>query len=716
MRRRLLLLLALAAWLSPTTPSDADVVFPARLLVAEIERGAYEVTFTLPLIEGRFLRAQVMLPPSCREVTDRKVEQSSAGITTTWQVQCDPPSLAGEAILIEGLLGTQTDLLLELTTLDGRLYSVVLKPSRPGLIVPSPPSLRTLAGESLLAGMRRIVRTLEVWVLVLVVTCLGFSRAVGSRGIVVFTVAHGVGQWLAGRNGLLISAQLPPTFLLLTALVPALDLMRGDDKLRGWMQPLWLVAGLLGIVSGGSQPETIPASGLSSAEQSIAFVLFTLGIAVGLTLVAATVLEIRRLLGWRSSRVARTIGYVAGIASVGFLVQRATVFVFVPTGMPRAPVLLALLAAVLGAALPSVGTSRRGSALLSFSMALGVGLALGLVGFSIPFGTLVVYGSLFLFGFLLVVQKPLPRKIGLPLGALAVIGHGWHTGSSMAANVSLPVASAVGAGVVAMCVFYASFALAESILSTRSRGLLRLLGVLTAFLAVVWRFEEYARWYDVQVATEAALGMIRLPLLALLLLVAAVVVWPRRQRVLRELGMETRTTVTHWVLMGLALFFIPIGTIALANPFFEPSAPRGDDARRVVSRVLWDTYHALNIENEDELYDRLALSVTGDLLADVYLDSRRRLTAGTREGAVVTVRDVSVVEVDDSARGSDNEAGFSYPCRWIVTARVRHLQHVHHRQNIYSGNLTIRVDDERWKIAGVELTSEERVVLPWKPT
>jgi len=691
-------------------------VFPARLLVSEIERGTYDVMFTLPFVEGRVLRAQPMMPPSCREVTERRVDQSSAGITTTWQVQCDPPSLAGEAILIEGLLGTQTDLLLELSTLDGRLHSVVLKPSRPGLIVPSPPSLVSLTGESLLAGMRSIVLTLELWVLVLVLACHGFSRAEGIRGIVVFTVAHAVGQWLAGRNGLLISSQLPPTFVLLTALVPAFDLARGKEILSGWIRPFWVVAGLVGLLSGGARPETIPASGLSSAEQIVAFVLFTVGVAFGLAVVAATVLEIRRVLGWMSSRVTRTIGYVAGIASVGLLVQRSTVLVFVPTGMPRAPMELALMAVVLGAALPSVGLKRRGSALLSFSLILGVGLTLGLVGFGVPFGTLVVHGSLCLFGLSLVVQKPLPGRFGLPLGALAVVGHGWHTGSSMAENVSLPVASAVGAGVAAMCVFYASFGLTESIRSTGSRRVVRLLGALAAFLAVVWRFEEYARWYDVQVATEAALGMIRLPLLTLSLLVATVVLWPRRQRVLRELGMEARTTVTHWVLMGLALFFVPIGTVALSNPFFEPSAPRGDDARRVVSRVLWDTYHALNLEDEDELYDRLAFSVTGDLLADVYLDSRRRLTAGTREGAEVTVRDVSVVEVDDSARGNDNETGFTYPCRWIVTARVRHLQHVHHRQNIYSGNLTIRVDEERWKIAGVELTSEERVVLPWKPT
>ena len=35
-------------------------------------------------------------------------------------MECDPPSLAGEAILIEGLLGTQTDLAFSLTMLDGR--------------------------------------------------------------------------------------------------------------------------------------------------------------------------------------------------------------------------------------------------------------------------------------------------------------------------------------------------------------------------------------------------------------------------------------------------------------------------------------------------------------------------------------------------------------------------------------------------------------------
>jgi hypothetical protein len=41
---------------------------------------------------------------------------------------------------------------------------------------------------------------------------------------------------------------------------------------------------------------------------------------------------------------------------------------------------------------------------------------------------------------------------------------------------------------------------------------------------------------------------------------------------------------------------------------------------------------------------------------------------------------------------------------------------VHHRRQIYGGVLTLRAEESRWKVAGVELFSEDREVLPWEPT
>jgi hypothetical protein len=174
--------------------------------------------------------------------------------------------------------------------------------------------------------------------------------------------------------------------------------------------------------------------------------------------------------------------------------------------------------------------------------------------------------------------------------------------------------------------------------------------------------------------------------------------------------------MTHWILLGAAFLLLPVGDVIVRNPFFEPHAPEGDNARRVVANVLSEIYHAFNLTDEDELYDALERNVTEDLVDDVYLDSRRRLTTGTREGAEVTVRDVRVLEIGAPQEVTNDRRDFVYDVRWVVTARVSHLQHVHHRQNVYNGRLTLRVDGDRWKIAGVELESEDRTVVPWQKT
>ena len=209
---------------------------------------------------------------------------------------------------------------------------------------------------------------------------------------------------------------------------------------------------------------------------------------------------------------------------------------------------------------------------------------------------------------------------------------------------------------------------------------------------------EYRSWFDREVATEAALGLARMPLLALGV--------PRsRSWCGRAAAAWRRSSVwksARELALGGARCRVPraVRDVAVPNPFFEPHAPRGEDARRVATRVLTDTYFAFNLADEEELYDTLAANVTGDLVDDLYLDGRRRLTAGTREGTQVTVRDVSVLEIGEPFGGVSAEEGFSYDCSWAVVARVQHLQHIHHRQNLYNGVLTLQSDGGRWKICG----------------
>jgi hydrogenase/urease accessory protein HupE len=382
---------------------------------------------------------------------------------------------------------------------------------------------------------------------------------------------------------------------------------------------------------------------------------------------------------------------------------------------PRAPVELMLLAAVLGPTLVLAGRSG-GRILPAFAVLSAVGVTPGLLRIPLPAASLLVLGSLIVLGGSLAFNRPLPGGWAVTVAALAVIASSWSTALALSENVSRATAVTIGVVLVAVFIFYAGIEMARGLRPGDLSLPVRFLGAVVAVLAVVWRLAEYRAWFDREVATEAAFGLARLPLLALGLAVLALILWPRQRRVVRELGLQREARSWHWALLGAALLVVPYGTIAVPNPFFEPHAPRGEDARRVVTRVLNDTYHAFNIGDEEDLYDTLAANVTGNLVDDLYLDGRRRLTAGTRDGTEVTVRDVGVLEIGEPFGGANAEEGFSYDCRWAVTARVQHLQHIHHRQNIYNGVLTLRSDGGRWKISGVELLSEDRTVVQWKPT
>ena len=84
------------------------------------------------------------------------------------------------------------------------------------------------------------------------------------------------------------------------------------------------------------------------------------------------------------------------------------------------------------------------------------------------------------------------------------------------------------------------------------------------------------------VATDASLGLLRLPVLTLALLTVAAMLWPRRRRVLDELGVRRRSTGVHWLVLAVAFLVVPYGTVTVRRPFHEPHAPRDDDARRVL--------------------------------------------------------------------------------------------------------------------------------------
>ena len=715
--RLFLVLLACIAWAQPAL---ADTVYPARLELEEVEPERFDVRFNLPVQNQMVVKATPVLPPVCVETLPRQVTYDPAEYAESWRVDCAAEALIGETIGVTGLLGSAVDVLLSITTLDGRQYNAVLKPARAMYVVPESPSLASLIGQRALAGMRRCFRLADVVLLVAAVVLSGFSRralvVLPAVGVLGFTA----GQILVGENLLLLPPMLPGVIVLVVAASIAVRLAGGADARAGGQVPVWLAAFVVGFLFGGALPTVPLPDGLSRFEQHVSVAGSALGILAGLAVLLLLFHELRHVLRLipalsEPASEQRILGTTVGVVAVGLLVHQLSAVALLRSLWPPAPPAFLLMAVVLGV---WAGSSGRGSFVRVAAWGVPVllaGLVIGASGTPMPGQAFVVPLMLLAAGVCLMTMRPWPRMTLAWIVALAVLYTAAQAGGFIQANVSRPVARLVGSGTAALVLFALGAGMTQRA-TARGRIVVRYLGALAVLVAIALCGQAHLRWFNTTVATDFALGFIRLPLLSLLLLASAVLVWPRRSRIAEHLDVPVRTSVAHLVLLACVVFLGGVGTVAIRNPLFTQEAPGPDQAERVLSSLLTNTYDAFNIDDEERLYARLSESVGSDLVDDLYLDSRRRLTSGVRLGAVVTVQDVRVMNVG-AAIDNPAEAGtFAYPCEWAVTARVQHLQHVHHRQNSYAGVLTIGIADGKWKIDGVDLESEDRRVVSGGPT
>ena len=185
-------------------------------------------------------------------------------------------------------------------------------------------------------------------------------------------------------------------------------------------------------------------------------------------------------------------------------------------------------------------------------------------------------------------------------------------------------------------------------------------------------------------------------------------------------------------LFGLAIFAIPLVAIVIlqrgkrvpaATPLIavvgltavasvtlvqavRPSYVARERGDAILVGLLENVYRSFDYRDESVIYDALEQSASGELLTDIYLETRRSLELENQGGARANVKDVSIVESRHEPLG--NTTGFVSTCRWTVTGSVGHWGHVHQRTNQYRARLVVEAIDGRWKITELELLEEER--------
>jgi hypothetical protein len=136
--------------------------------------------------------------------------------------------------------------------------------------------------------------------------------------------------------------------------------------------------------------------------------------------------------------------------------------------------------------------------------------------------------------------------------------------------------------------------------------------------------------------------------------------------------------------------------------------PSSDEVAPTIHALLYNVYRALDFRQEEVVFDRLAQSLSGDVLERVYLEMRKGLRLENQGGARVHVREVELLEVTPQ---EPTEAGaLRYRTRWNATGSVGHWGHTHLRTNSYDALMTLDRIGDQWKIADIDILEEQRVI------
>ena len=211
-----------------------------------------------------------------------------------------------------------------------------------------------------------------------------------------------------------------------------------------------------------------------------------------------------------------------------------------------------------------------------------------------------------------------------------------------------------------------------------------------------------------RVNVDESLIKMKLPLASLLCLLALVPLGlqiRKRKRNLRSIG----------IYLGLAVVFIagsvllyPFLNVGVAKPSVLAPKMTDEQAVAVLNSLLKNIYRSFDFREEEDVYDRLATSVSGDLLSEIYLQNRKSMVVQQAGGARARVKEVKILDVAVSNL-DDRPLGLLFQAKWTAMGKVGHWGHIHIRKNQYHANITVEPVDGVWKITGLELLEEKRI-------
>lgn len=325
MTRTLLLLLA-AALLAGSAFSHE--VRPARLSVAEIADGRFLVRWAVPAIQNQRLAIDPVFAGACGTNEGRAEGGSSGASIQSWRIDCSR-DLAGTRIEFSNLSATMVDVLVQITFLDGREYTGLVRPDAPAFRVPVRENDLSVFRSYLVLGVEHIWFGWDhlLFVLGLMLLVTDGRRLVWA--ITGFSVAHSITLALATLGFVFVPGPPVEAVIALSIVmlgVEAVRYHRGGEATFAIRAP-WAMSIAIGLIHGLGFAGALNNYGLPDYAEFYALLAFNLGVEAGqLVFVAALVLlgSIVRRINVRLLPLTRvTAMWLVGICGSYWLVERS---------------------------------------------------------------------------------------------------------------------------------------------------------------------------------------------------------------------------------------------------------------------------------------------------------------------------------------------------------------------------------------------------------
>jgi len=325
--RRLLTTLALVM---VATTVGAHEVRPGYLALNQTGPESYDVLWKVPAKGDMRLGLRAELPENCDSPLPPSSRFIGGAFTERWSVTC-PGGLTDGTIVIDGLTGTMTDVLVRIERSDGTTQVTRLTPARPFLVVEASPSALRVAGTYLNLGVEHILLGIDhlLFVLALLILVEGRRRLVET--ITAFTLAHSL-TLAAATLGFVNVPQTPVEAIIALSIVfVAGEIVHARQGRPGLTQRWpWIVAFTFGLLHGLGFAAALTEIGLPAKAVPLALLFFNVGVEAGQLLfiaaVSLLVVVARRLALPQPTWAWRVPAYGIGTLAAIWSIERVAAF------------------------------------------------------------------------------------------------------------------------------------------------------------------------------------------------------------------------------------------------------------------------------------------------------------------------------------------------------------------------------------------------------